>query len=99
MGRTPTERELREQLDDVGDAKTIYEWLNTWLDEKLENGEIEVTAGPIPVPDDEVVAYVSTDGEEFSVPPEALPAWIDIDDLPIYGREDRRNPFVIADVT
>lgn len=98
----PSERELAKTLDEMrggGDAQTIYEWLDQWVVEKIESEGIEVTTEPTPVPDDEVVAYVATDGEEFGVPPEDLPAWIDIDDLPIYGREDRHNPFIVADFT
>jgi hypothetical protein len=97
----PSERELAKKIDELRDdsAETIYDWLVQHVLESLRTNDVEVTTGPTPVPDDEMVAYVATDGEQFGVPPEDLPAWIDEDDLPIHGTEDRRNPFVVADFT
>jgi hypothetical protein len=98
----PSERELSKDIDDLqgGDAPaTIYDWLNQYVLDAFKSGDVEVTYEQTPVPDVEIVAYVATDGEQFGVPPEDLPAWIDDDDLPIHGTEDRRNPFVLADFT
>jgi hypothetical protein len=108
MSRRPTERNLRKQLDELrgDDAATPYEWLEQYVVARLGAGDVEIETGPAgatdpePVPDDEVLVYVATNGERYSVPREHLPAWIDEDeDLPIHGTEDRRNPFVLADFT
>jgi hypothetical protein len=97
-------RELASDIDDLRDeqsADTVYDWLRQYVVDGMSADAVDVSFlyDQTPIPDDEMVAYVATDGQQFSVPPEDLPAWIDSDDLPIQGTENRRNPFVVADFT
>lgn len=100
-------REIERAVEDLagGGETTIREWLQEYaLATASETGvrlaDPDRPTHPYADPEvDTVVAYVDTDGAEYCVPAADLPAWIDVEDLPLQGDAGDSNPFILADFT
>jgi hypothetical protein len=78
-----SKRELERAVEDLGgDADTVREWAEHYLDRLLaeEGFDFRFTA---PAGEEPVPIFEDRDGFIYSVPAADIPDWIDHEDLPV----------------
>jgi hypothetical protein len=100
----PGKRELENRVEDLTQDRP--ETPRKWIEQEVlrrvteSDGEVGLLRDHDGPDGDGVVIFVSVEDREYGHPREEIPAWIDVEeDLPVYGEEDKRNPFILADFT